>query len=109
MNEKTFANLVNLRFEICKAVLHEKGVEYSREDDKLYNFKRAADIRELEHPEDALVGMWVKHIVSIFDMVDDLPNLPNLFVMREKIVDSINYLVLLEALFMERIDPDEDP
>ncbi len=116
MKEKTFINLVKNRFKICEAVLNKKSSEYSREDDKLYNFKRASEMvgspvgysKYLCYPEDALQGMFVKHLVSVMDMIDDLPNLPNFLMMREKITDCINYLVLLEGLFMERIDPEDD-
>jgi hypothetical protein len=34
--------------------------------------------------------------------VDDLPKLPDNSILEEKITDSINYLVLLEALIKER-------
>jgi len=110
---QTFMNLARIRFKACLEVLEKKNVEYSRDEDKLHNFKRAAMMLQGPRfgcePEDALVGMWVKHITSIMDMVDDLPDLPTFSILREKITDAINYLVLLEALFVERMDgPEED-
>ena len=87
----------------------KKHEVYTRSEDKLHNFKRAADTKQTT-PEDALLGMMNKHIVSIYDMVDDLtlegrmplPLEHPLKVWDEKIGDAINYLKLLRALIEER-------
>ena len=90
------------RFRACLDLMcGKKNDEYSRNNDKLHNFKVAGRILN-QTPEQALVGMWLKHLVSVFDIVDDLPNLPPDETLNEKITDSINYLVLLEALIKER-------
>lgn len=111
MHTKPFMNLAKNRFETCMSVLERKNVEYSRGEDKLHNFKRAGIILgsggKCHTPEDALVDMFVKHLVSVLDMVDDLPDLPRIKLFYEKITDAINYLVLLEALFVERTDEPE--
>lgn len=108
MDNKTFQTLAHRRFEECKKVLAAKNAEYSRGGDKLHNFKRASAIvgsgRHRYYPEDALEGMWLKHLVSILDMIDDVPNLPTIKLLDSKITDAINYLVLLEALFMEQME-----
>lgn len=46
-----------------------------------------------------------KHEVSIMDIIDDIDRgiLPHPKLIDEKIGDSINYLVLLEALLYDRI------
>ena len=96
------------RFKKCKELLlGEKNVEYSRNGDKLHNFKVAAKMRNTT-PENALIGMWVKQLVSIFDIVNDLKGeeLPKRETLAEKITDSINYLILLEALITERAEDD---
>ena len=50
--------------------------------------------------------MWIKHVVSIKDLVDDLEY--GDMAMREewdeKIGDAINYLFLLNGLVVERLD-----
>ena len=60
--------------------------------------------------ERALIGMAVKHFVSIMDMVDEVAyarqslntsNLPKDKYVEEKIGDMINYLILLEAMIKE--------
>jgi hypothetical protein len=83
-----------------------KNLEYSRNEDKLHNFKVASRVLGCT-PEYALLGMATKHFVSVLDIVNDINNhnrLPSEGVLIEKITDSINYLVLLEALIRERND-----
>ena len=101
MSPEDFAAIVRRRLIRCEFVLVPKGQEYSRGGDRLHNFKRAAAI-EKTTPEKALIGMAMKHIVSIMDMVDDLPALPTDEVLAEKFTDAHNYLLLLEALIEER-------
>jgi hypothetical protein len=108
MKQNDFEILVAERFRICKEILLMKGEEYSRHKNPLHNFYRAAEIQCLK-PEDALIGMLSKHLASILDMVDDLPRVPVFHSMRDKISDSINYLVLLEAMFVDRINDELPP
>ncbi len=88
----------------------KKHEEYTRGDDKLHNFKRAADTKQTT-PEDALLGMMNKHIVSVYDMVDDLTLLGREHPLKswdEKIGDAINYLKLLRALIEERYNKEDE-
>ena len=105
MNSQDFNKLANNRFNKCKELLGLKSNEYSRDNDKLHNFKNAGRMLG-EIPEIALMGMKVKHTVSISDIVWDIQmgKLPSLELLAEKISDEINYLVLLEALITERIN-----
>lgn len=108
MRLQEFIKLTNKMLNICKETLLSKSKEYSTEDDKLHNFKEAA--RRGKTPEQALLGMDMKHRVSIEDLVDDTKGLsPEQFLdkwspakVEEKIKDSINYLLLLNALIDER-------
>ena len=105
MMHDDFITLANARFAACSKILAAKSQEYSRADDKLHNFKRAGEVLHVA-PERALIGMKAKHDVSILDIVDDLTmggHLPDEALLSEKIADSINYLVLLEALITERL------
>lgn len=88
--------------------LMSKSKEYSTKDDKLHNFKRAAKESNTS-PEKALLGMLLKHRISVLDMVDNLDEgiLPTRALVDEKFGDYINYLVLLEALIKERIEESE--
>lgn len=111
MTTEEFNLLVHNRTEKIRAVLATKAAEYAR-GDRLSNFKRAATILRVT-PEQAWVGMFAKHLVSILDMVDDVQDrvgsdTNNLPLWDEKITDAINYLVLLEALVSERIRQDNE-
>ena len=99
-----FKVIVNNRLESCTGLLlGEKNIEYSRNNDKLHNFKKSARI-DNETPERALWGMWKKHIVSISDMINDIDHgiIPTEKMMKEKFGDNINYTLLLEGLIRER-------
>lgn len=101
MTPEKFTEVVRRRLIHCEYVLVPKDHEYSRGGDRLHNFKKAAEIEKCS-PEKALLGMAMKHIVSIMDMVEDLPVLPTEAQQAEKFTDAINYLLLLEALIEER-------
>jgi hypothetical protein len=102
MNASEFQELLEHRLAKIEAILGAKGKEYSSENDRLHNFKTAARI-DNETPEESLWGMAKKHLVSIMDIISALPYCPSIALMDEKIGDMINYLILLEALLIERI------
>ena len=105
MNHDIFNDLVIDRLESCKKTLAGKSKEYSRNDDKLHNFKRAGELLGTT-PERALLGMMTKHLISVIDIVDDIEfvgEIPTEEKLSEKIGDSINYLLLLEGLIRERL------
>ena len=105
MNIEDFNALVEERVNKIKSVLASKGKEYGI-GDRLHNFKVAGRIGD-NTPERALKGMWLKHLVSVFDLIDACDQRDRSLLTRpiidEKIGDSINYLILLEALLRERI------
>ena len=103
MTFEEFNKLLDCRIETTKQVLASKNAEYARNNDKLSNFKRAASL-EQSTPEKALSGMLTKHIISVYDMIDDLEQGKNgkIETWNEKIGDTINYMILLEALINER-------
>ena len=82
----------------------KKNEEYSRED-ALSNFKKAANAKNCT-PEDALLGMVVKHWVSVVDNIQDIDKnkVAPLEVWQEKCGDVRVYMMLLEALVTERLD-----
>ena len=105
MKNKEFENILDERTKKMKKTLSSKGKEYSGEGtDRLHNFKVAARKRNTT-PEDALMGMKVKHDVSLDDIIDNMKKgiMPPLELLEEKIGDEINYWVLLEAVIKERI------
>lgn len=102
MNVIEFKKLLNKRIALTEKVLTAKNKEYATDLDKCHNFKRAGAMLGIE-PEQALVGMWTKHIISILDIVNKIhKQRVSKEMLEEKIGDAINYLILLEALIKER-------
>lgn len=83
-----------------KKLLGRKAIEYSRPGfDRLEQFYKVAMMRNTT-PEDALLGMAVKHFSSLCDMAAH----PRDFTVRqwrEKITDLRNYTHLLDAVVEE--------
>lgn len=104
MTYERFNEILEARIRKSQSVMSKKEKEYARED-RLQNFKTAARKRGCT-PEEALYGMMLKHDVSVSDMVEDvrLGIVPTVERVDEKIGDLINYLILLEALLIERIE-----
>jgi hypothetical protein len=105
MKTEQFNEIVSNRIESIQDVLMAKAKEYSSDTDRLHNFKVAAALASRpETPEQALWGMMRKHLVSVIDIIDQtaIGNAPSDHMRNEKIGDSINYLILLEALLIER-------
>lgn len=96
MTTKDFNEIIEARHKAIDATLKAKAAEYAIDGDRLYNFKVAA-AADLTTPEKALWGMFMKHYVSVRDLV--YGNLPcNEAIINEQIGDAINYLILLEAI-----------
>jgi len=103
MTHSTFDRYINWFWTThILRTLNAKSEEYSTENDKLHNFKRAGKIDNITS-ERALWGMDLKHRTSIADMVDELDNEIYCTIDKwvEKITDHINYCLLLLALVYE--------
>lgn len=99
MTNERFNDIVKEQLTRCVDTLCIKGDEYGEDFDRLSHFKVAGALQK-RRPEDALVGMMCKHIVSVVEM----SRTPGYFTedqWNEKIGDSINYLLLLSALIRE--------
>ena len=103
MNQETLTRIIDARISKIRSTLKAKQGQYAREDDRLHNFKKIAGFRGVE-PEEALMGLVVKHIVALDDFINDLPGqVMSMSQWDEKIGDIINYMILLEALIQERM------
>lgn len=103
MTPERFVEIVRDAMDRSRDTLAHKADEYAKDGDRLSCFKKAGGLLGCT-PEAALLGMLVKHWVSICGMVDDLSrgkDWPR-EVWREKLGDNINYSYLLEALLEER-------
>lgn len=110
MNNAEFDKVVEGCIDKIKSVLQKKSQEYSSDDDKLHNFNKAKDLMRCKTKEFALLGMLNKHTVSVTDLILKYEKegiLPDENTLEEKIGDSINYLILLKACFLEDIDKHE--
>ncbi len=104
MKTDNFNQLLEYILARARQSLSSKGHEYSTEEDKLHNFKRAAQILGVT-TEQALMGMYIKHLVSVLDMIDNINKgiYPTKELLEEKNKDSINYHILLEAIIRENM------
>lgn len=104
MTQEKFDELLEAIYEYrIKGVMCKKSAEYARNNDKLYNFRRAAEISG-KTPLECLRGMKLKHDVSVDDMLNDERNgkeHPQALWM-EKLSDQINYTLLAWALLHEK-------
>jgi hypothetical protein len=101
MKNEQFEEILESRLAAIKTTLSNKAKEYAI-GDRLYNFKRAAEISRTT-PQKALIGMLMKHLVSVIDLVEGSTK-PTEYLVNEKIGDAINYLILLEAIFKEQTE-----
>lgn len=100
MQQAIFDMILERRQAAARKVLASKGEEYSTDRDRLHNFKRAAIITGTTVPK-AWLGMWLKHLVSLLDMIES-EETPSQDWVDEKIGDLINYLHLLEGIYADR-------
>jgi len=102
-----FNDLLRERLEAIENVLASKQDEYASDGNRLHNFDKAAEVIGTT-PERALRGMWMKHLVSVLDIIES-PTSKNISKIHvdEKIGDTINYLILLEYM-LERRRTDEE-
>lgn len=104
-----FGTVVSNRIDKITKVLSQKEEEYAKSNDRYHNFRVAGRILNCS-PERALLGMLIKHFVSVVDIIDSLDNYDKPIVKElidEKIGDSINYLILLEGMLLTRMETPE--
>jgi len=106
MDFKTFDKLVERETQRMKDVMCSKSADYSADDDKLFNFKLAAELDGIS-PIETLRGMWLKHRTSIRQGLDELVNGKTEYCRSEKwwiekLTDDRNYSILLQALLIEK-------
>jgi hypothetical protein len=99
MNHYEFDKVFEHQVDLCKNTLIVKGAEYSPEE-RFSNFRKAAAFQNTTTKK-ALGGMLAKHIVSIYDMIDDESADYPIDIWEEKIGDALNYLFLLKGIVIE--------
>lgn len=108
MNRKEFEAIMREQFGLCEKLMLRKSDEYTEgSEDKLIAFRRAAALLDTT-PQDALIGMLTKHLVSVADMCKSGKDYPA-EQWDEKITDTINYMLLLRAIVTEAQPPAPEP
>jgi len=104
MTSEQFDAFLDYAIELCRDTMKTKAGEYAIEDSRFYNFICAGSIKR-ETPEKALWGMYVKHLVSVIDIVEaveagkDVPRDHY----TEKLKDSIVYHLLFWGMLEGRV------
>lgn len=101
MNRDELYKDIDGTIDLAKNLLNLKNTAYNNDEDALASFKIAAELQHVTPPQ-ALAGMMVKHTVSVYDLIWD--DCSVLEIMDEKILDHINYLLLLRAVYREHLD-----
>lgn len=109
MTDQEFNTFLHARLNKIISTLESKKAEYARTG-RMHNFERAAEILRCS-PERALMGIAVKHIVSVLDIVDTIDakavnpiEIPFIDLWNEKMGDAINYMVLLDVMVQAKTE-----
>lgn len=96
MTQEQFDKVFQEQTRRCESLLCNKAKEYAADFDRLHNFHVAEKFTSQRTPVAALAGMMLKHVVSLFDMMEAKEPLsfPS-DLWDEKITDTMNYLFLL--------------
>lgn len=105
MTSKLFDKVVNKTLNKCREVLTVKAKEYRRNDNPFHNFEVGA-MKTNKTREQIIRYFALKHEISIEDIVNDIADgkLPNKAIVDEKIGDAINYLIILKASMLDRLN-----
>lgn len=100
MNRDHFTVIFEETVDRSRQSLLSKNEEYGKEQDVFRAFTQAGHLQDME-PHQALLGMLAKHTTSIYDMGDDHILDHHISKWEEKIMDHINYLILLRAMVLD--------
>ena len=101
MTHEDFDRVIRQQIHRTTGILLKKQEEYATDDDRLHNFHAGSGLTG-RTPEQVCGGFLLKHIISIFDMIEDgIPH--DLDIWNEKISDAINYLLLLRAIVEDEV------
>lgn len=99
MKKKDYGKAIDEEINYCKSILLKKGKEYQSNEDVFNNFVKGETLLK-DTKEKVLFSYLMKHLISLSDMVD-APAINSFATWREKITDSINYLLILYAMIKE--------
>ena len=109
MTRKQFVqDVVQRRVQLIQDVLQSKNEEYAGQEDV---FKAVTESLPLSFHDTKQAVAWefmVKHLQSIKMIIEARSKsgkIPDEKVLEEKIGDAINYLILIEGMFKEDMEP----
>jgi hypothetical protein len=102
MTDREFSSIFNKRIKVIHETVVVKGAEYTRNNNRLHNFERAAQVKgklPIEIADDYLT----KHLISYYDMIDDMKagKYIDQKTIDNKITDLMIYFGLVECLVKE--------
>lgn len=99
MDKNEFNSIIASQIEKVESLLYKKNDGEYATDDKLHNFRVAADLQGVSLRQ-ALGGMLAKHTVSLYDMINS-EKIHSMEKWDEKLIDHTVYLLLLKAVLTE--------
>ena len=93
---------IDLLFEECKKLIKEKSPEYSPDEQDFTDFLRDCGEFENRTALDFSFSLMLKHIV-VLKAVKKNPKSFALSKVRDRVLDSINYLVIFLITYMEEV------
>jgi len=114
MTREDFNKVVEDRISSIRDVLQSKGAEYATDSERFRNFKEAGLMLGCAS-QCALWGMAAKHFISVKDLMEKLSGVQELVygertyskgLIKEKVGDAINYLILVEGILLEQAEPE---
>lgn len=82
----------------CEKILIDRNSQYSSNTDRLHNFKVGAQLLGIKTYQFAL-SLMTKQWISLMDFQNGKEY--SIVLLEEKIIDTINYLILIEACFID--------
>lgn len=107
MTHQDFEKYLADRLRRTLATLASKSVEYSSGGDRMHNFVVACGIstNPSATPEKMAWEFACKHFVSVRDLLMEKDSAAiSADAIREKFGDAINYLILAEAMMLEKVE-----
>lgn len=93
-----FKKGINKSVYQIQEILTIKSQEYWRDNNPFHNFETGARISNT-YPEKVLYGFLLKHLVSLQDIINDLPTKKvHQSLIEEKITDIVVYMLVLKEL-----------
>jgi hypothetical protein len=109
MTRKQFVqDVVQRRVQLIQEVLEHKNSEYADKEDVFKAFTESLPLSFHDTKQAVAWEFMVKHLQSIKMIIEAKAKsgkLPNEKVLEEKIGDAVNYLILIEGMFKEDLQP----